>query len=153
MIGTSPRPTHQRGCAGDRWGRGVSFGVVSHVACFRSDGSRNVLGIVSKLIWNPTVLSYNTAVFCEGKIMRNTIDHPIEAGRLPAELLRNMPNVAKKNLLRITYEIVDENGFTEEQQKELDQAIEESHDPANLIGPFSPNDAIAYLRSLDNDQE
>ena len=80
--------------------------------------------------------------------MRNTIHHPIEAAKLPAELLRDMPGVKTTEFLRITYEVVDENGFSEEQVAELDQALMESRDPANLIGPFnSAEEMIAHLHA------
>jgi len=82
--------------------------------------------------------------------MRNIIE-PVQAATLPAEILRRMPEVTKAHLLRITYEIVDENGFTEEQAAELRQAIEESKDSSNLVGPFSPEEAISYLNSLDKE--
>lgn len=44
------------------------------------------------------------------------------------------------------YELRDENGFTPEQCRELDEAIEEAKDPANLSPGFdNAEDLIAYL--------
>lgn len=84
--------------------------------------------------------------------MRNTIEQPIEVEKLPMELLRNMPDVQKDGFVRITYETVDVNGFTEEQANDIREAIRDAREhPEDFVGPFSGKEASAYLRSLCNE--
>jgi hypothetical protein len=80
--------------------------------------------------------------------MHVTIEKPIEVGKLPPEVRGAM---ASNALVRVSLEVLDENGFTDKEVAELDEAIKASLDPENIVGPFSGNEFIAYLDTLDNE--
>lgn len=83
--------------------------------------------------------------------MRTIIETPIDAAKLPPEVRANL---AAGTLVRVSLEILtDENGFTPQQVADIEAAIEESRDPANLIGPMEANEALAYLRAIADKQE
>lgn len=84
--------------------------------------------------------------------MRTIIETPIDAAKLPPEVRANL---AAGTIVRVSLEILtDENGFTPQQAADIEAAIEESLDPANLIGPFnSAEEMIAHLHAACKEQE
>jgi hypothetical protein len=80
--------------------------------------------------------------------MRTTIETPIEASKLPPEIRREMSNITRETFVRISYEIVDENGFTAERQAELDAILDNIEHGRNLSPRFTTaEEAIACLRA------
>jgi hypothetical protein len=87
--------------------------------------------------------------------MKAVIDKVFEVSTLPPDMVRDMPGVTRTGFVRISYEPVDENGFTEEFSRKLDLAIEEMKNPENLYGPFDSAEAmIADLNArIANEKE
>lgn len=84
--------------------------------------------------------------------MRTTINRPIDVADLPPQI---RGNIASGTIVRVSLEVLtDENGFTPEQEAAIRQAIEESRDPRNLVGPFnSAEDMIAHLHAECDNEE
>lgn len=80
--------------------------------------------------------------------MKAAIDRVFKVSSLPPDMVRDMPGATRTGFVRISYEPVDENGFTEDFSRELDAAIEGMENPENLFGPFnSAEEMIADLNA------
>lgn len=76
------------------------------------------------------------------------------AKKVLAELGLDLSTAIKAYLKQITlrkglpFRVLTENGYTLEEEQEILKAAEEARQGKNISGPFTPEEAIAHLRSL-----